>query len=176
MKNGSPTTVVVVAVAALVGATGCKPAQTDNPDVAAAYRDDNAYDDDIVDGAKRHDYKDRGKSISPKTLTNIEDTITHVYEKDFERCLEEEMDDKGTRFMRTAFVVEFTIDTSGACSQAKVLDIMTRKQDAKGSDLGEVPSDGMKSCITTSISEWEFDPPPEVDYVHTYNGKVGEAF
>jgi hypothetical protein len=164
-------------VVTLLVVSGCRGrGESDNPDVAAEYRDSNPYEDDIVTAAKRRDYDDQGASIAPKTLLNIEDTITSVYEKDFERCLESEMDTVGTRFMRSAFVVEFTIDTSGKASKAKVLEIMTRKQDPKGSDLGEVDSGGMKSCIQSSISDWEFDPPPEVDYVHTYRGRVGEAF
>jgi hypothetical protein len=78
--------------------------------------------------------------------------------------------------MRSAFTVEFHIDPKGKAGAAKVLEITTRKQDAKGSDLGEVASDGMKSCISESIKEWTFDPAPEVEYVHTYTGRVGEAF
>jgi hypothetical protein len=78
--------------------------------------------------------------------------------------------------MRSVFLVEFTIATSGKASKARVLEIETRKQDARGSDLGQVSSDGMKGCIQDSITEWEFDPPPEVDYVHTHKGQVGEAF
>ena len=167
----------IVAAGALLSIAACKnDRMTDNPDVAAEFRDDNQYMDDVVDAKKRHDYKDQGESIKPTTLANIEDTITNVYEKDFERCLEEQMDVVGTRFMRSAFIVEFTIDTSGTASQAKVLEIETRKQDAKGSDLGAVDNEGMKTCIQDSISVWEFDPPPEVDYVHTYRGRVGEAF
>jgi hypothetical protein len=165
-----------VAAIGLLALGACRGPQTDNPDVAADYRGDNQYEDDIVTAKKRQDYADQGASIKPKTLANIEDTITNVYEKDFERCLEEQMDEAQTRFMRSAFVVEFHIATSGKASQAKVLDIETRKQDAKGSDLGEYDSSGMKKCIQDSIADWEFNPPPEVEYVHTYNGRVGEAF
>ena len=99
-----------------------------------------------------------------------------MYEKDFERCLEEQMDVQETRFMRSMFSVEFTIDTTGKASAAKVLDIWVKKQNAKGSNIGDVPPDGMKACIGTAIDDWVFDPPPEVVYVHTYRGQVGEAF
>ena len=163
-------------IAVALVATACKRQDTDNPDVAAGYRDNNKYQADIVTAEKRKEYDDQGKGIKPETLASIQETIDNVYEKDFERCLEEEMDEAGTRFMRSAFLVEFTIATSGRASKARVLEIMTRKQDARGSDLGEVSSDGMKACIQESITEWEFDPPPEVDYVHTHKGQVGEAF
>jgi hypothetical protein len=173
--NARTVAIIVASVGML--APGCKKQfYKDDPDVAAGYRDSNQYSEDIVDAQKRHDYDERGQSISPGTLAAIEHTISSVYERDFERCLEEQMGDTGTRFMRSAFTVEFHIDPSGRAGEAKILEIMTRKQDAKGSDLGEVPSDGMKSCISASIAEWTFDPAPEVEYVHTYTGKVGEAF
>jgi hypothetical protein len=170
------TVSIVIAVGLL--APGCKRGlNSDNPDVAAAYRDSDSYSADIVTAKKRHDYDDQGKGIDPRTLSAIEHSITTVYERDFERCLEEEMGESGTRFMRSAFTVEFHIAPgSGKASGAKVLQIVMRKQDAKGSDLGEVPADGMKKCIIDSIAEWTFDPAPEVEYVHTYTGKVGEAF
>jgi hypothetical protein len=173
-------TAVLLAPAGLwaggVAATGCSKQQTDNPDVAAGYRDNNKYGDDIVTAQKRKNYKDQGQGIKPETLRSIQETIDNVYAKDFENCLEGQMDEHGTRFMRSAFLVEFTIATSGKATQARVLEIETRKQDPRGSDLGAVDSAGMKDCIQTSIQDWEFDPAPEVDYVHTHKGQVGEAF
>lgn len=171
--------IVLLAAAAAVSLSACKSKESsDNPDVAASYRgvDHNQYEADIVTAKKREKHADQGASIQPKTLQAIEYTISNVYEKDFERCLEREMDTFKTRFLRSVFTVEFTIDTSGQASQAKILSIQTRKQDAKGSDLGEVASDGMVSCVQDSIAEWVFEPPPEVVYKHTYRGQVGEAF
>lgn len=150
--------------------------ETDNPDVAATYRGNNQYEQEIVTAEKRRNYDDQGQSIAPKTLQNIEDTISNVYEKDFERCLELQMDEFGTRFLRSVFTVEFTIDTSGKASKAKVLQIETRKQQPNGADIGQVSSEGMKACIQEAIAEWEFDPAPEAVYIHTYRGQVGEAF
>jgi hypothetical protein len=167
---------VLWAVAGVLAVTGCAKQQTDDPDVAAAYRDNNKYDDDIVTAQKRKNYKDQGEGIKPETLRSIQETIDNAYAKDFERCLEEQMDDQGTRFMRSVFLVEFTIATSGKATQARVLEIETRKQDARGADLGQVDSAGMTECIQGAIQDWEFDPPPEVDYVHTHKGQVGEAF
>lgn len=164
---------------ALLATAGCRNREpTDNPDVAAEHRGTgkNKYHSDIETGTYRDDHADQGKGIHPATLRAIEDTISNVYEKDFERCLEDQMDTAGTRFMRSVFTVEFRIDTKGDAGSAKILDVWLKKQNAKGTDIGEVPADGMKSCIAGAIDEWVFDPPPEVDYVHTYRGQVGEAF
>lgn len=153
----------------------CKPKDIDNPDVAAGYQE-NVYNKEIVTGRERKDYADQGKGIKPKTLRSIEDTITSVYERDFERCLEDEMAKKETRFMRCVFTVEFKIDTAGDAGSAKILEIGMSMQNAKGATIGNVDPEGMKTCISSSIDEWTFDPAPEVDYVHTYHGQVGEAF
>ena len=164
---------VLVALPAL---PACKKSRdADNPDVAAGYSD-NKYEGDIVTARRRNDYEDQGTAIDPKTLSAIEDTIATVYLRDLERCLEEEMEEEGTRFMRSVFAVEFDIDTEGQASGAKVLSIGLRKQNAKGGDVGDVDPGRLKSCIETTIAEWVFDPAPEAPYKHTYRGQVGEAF
>lgn len=178
MNHGKTTKVAALIVLGL-GLSGCKKGpDSDNPDVAAGYRgaDNNDYEEDIITADRSKDYDDQGKGISPEILQNIDDTILTVYLTDIERCLEDEMSEAETRFMRSAFLVEFTINTAGKTSQGKVLQIETREQSAKGEDKGEHDSAAMKSCIETSVTEWEFDPPPEIDFVHTYRGTVGEAF
>lgn len=166
---------IIVLFAAAIAAPGCKKTDTDHPDVASGHRN-SKYHGDIVTGTYRDEHKDQGKGIHPSTLRSIEDTISNTYERDFERCLEDAMDVEGTRFMRSMFTVEFKIDTKGNAGSANVLDIWVKKQNAKGSNIGDVKPDGMKECVIAAIDEWVFDPAPEVDYVHTYRGQVGEAF
>jgi hypothetical protein len=173
MTHSKPIFVAALLVFAVL--PGCKKRDTDNPDVAASHRN-GKYNSDIVTGSYREETEDQGKGIHPSTLRSIEDTITNTYERDFERCLEDEMDEAGTRFMRSMFTVEFRIDTKGDAGNAKILDIWLKKQNAKGTDIGEIPADNLKKCIAGAIDEWVFDPAPEVDYVHTYRGQVGEAF
>jgi len=165
-----------LALVALLVAPACKPdKQTDNPDVAAGYRS-NTYQDDIVTGRQRSDYEDQGKGIDPKTLRQIEDDIRTVYERDLERCLEDSMATHDTRFLRSVFTVEFHIAPSGNAGGAKFLGIWLKKQNAKGANTEELSPDELQACIVDSIASWEFDPPPEVEYVHTYKGQIGEAF
>ena len=174
MKRSAICLAVLVAMPA-IGA--CKQQKkSDNPDVAAEYRGNNKYEDDIVTARNRQDYEDQGVAIDPKTLAAIDDSIKTVYLRDLERCLEDEMEEQGTRFMRSVFTVQFDIDTDGSAGGAKVLDIWLKKQDAKGGDVGEVDPANFQSCLETVIAEWEFDPPPERLYSHTYQGQVGEAF
>lgn len=165
-----------LAVVALVATPACKQQQTDNPDVAADYRGNNQYEGDIVTARKRNDYDDQGKGIDPKTLRQIEDDIRTVYERDLERCLEDSMSTHETRFLRSVFTVEFHIDPTGNAGKAKVLQIWLKKQNAKGADTEELSPDELQACIVDSIASWEFDPAPEVEYVHTYKGQIGEAF
>lgn len=175
MTQIHPLSLALLLALSTFGFVGCKKVDTDHPDVASGHRK-NKYHSDIVTGTYRDDHDDQGKGIMPNTLRSIEDTINNVYEKDFERCLEDEMSIADTRFMRSAFSVEFKIDTSGKSSSANVINIWLKTQNAKGSNIAEVPADNLKACIASAITEWVFDPPPEVDHVHTYKGQVGEAF
>jgi hypothetical protein len=176
-----PTSAHIVALAAgaaLLVAPGCKKQQMDDTDVASDYRgsDKNAYEEDIVTARKRNAYKDQGKGISPTTLNAIEDTIRTVYLRDLERCLEDEMATHETRFLRSVFTVEFHIDTTGQASDAKILKMWLGEQNAAGAQVGDLDASEMKGCIESVIADWEFEPAPEVEYVHTYEGQVGEAY
>ncbi|MBL4688171.1 MAG: hypothetical protein JKY37_26520 [Nannocystaceae bacterium] len=161
---------------ASIAMPACKTQQTDNPDVAASYRGNNQYEADIVTARRRNDYDDQGKGIDPKTLRQIEDDIRTVYERDLERCLEDSMAEHDTRFLRSVFTVEFHINPKGFAGEAKVLSIWLKKQNAKGTHVEELSSDELKRCIIDAIASWEFEPAPEVEYVHTYKAQLGEAF
>jgi hypothetical protein len=170
---------VLLAVgAALALPAGCKKRETDNPDVASEYRGEghNKYESEIVTARKRNTYEDQGKGIDPRTLNSIDDTIRTVYLRDLERCLEDQMNVHETRFLRSVFTVEFHIDTKGQASDAKILKMWLGKQDAKGSQVGDLDPKDLQTCFVDSIAAWEFDPAPEAEFVHTYQGQVGEAF
>ncbi|MCX4244676.1 hypothetical protein [Paraliomyxa miuraensis] len=175
MTHRSALCLSVLIAMPTLSACGKNKRDSDNPDVAAAYAD-NKYEEDIVTARRRKDYEDQGTAIDPKTLAAIEDTIKTVYLRDLERCLEDEMGEEGTRFIRSVFTVQFDIDTEGQASGAKILDIWEKKQNAKGGDIGEVDPSRLKGCIEGVIAEWVFEPAPEAPYSHTYRGQVGEAF
>jgi hypothetical protein len=157
------------------GCANARQKDLDNPDTAAAYQD-NRYKEDIVTGKESQTYEDKGSGISQKALMGIQDSMATVYQRDFERCLEGEMDRYGTRFLRTVFNVEFTIDTTGKVTNVNVISVGVREQNAAGADKGEKDAAGMKQCIIDSGMAWEFEPPPEIVYIHTYSGRVGEAY
>ena len=121
MNYGNTHKVAALLVLGLgLGLSGCKnKEQSDNPDVAAGHRgvDNNDYEGDIVTADRSKDYDDQGKGISPEILQNIDDTILTVYLTDIERCLEDEMSEAESRFVRSVFLVEFTINTAGKTSQ-----------------------------------------------------------
>lgn len=170
MKTSSVLIISAIALA------GCRPKLgPDNPDVAGEFRD-NKYAENIVTGEDAKEYEDQGESISPATLASIEQTIQERYTRDFARCLEDEMEKQGTRFLRSGFTLEFDINTDGVVYDAKVLDIGMSKQNAKGADLGKLDAGGMKGCLESVMLAWTFEPAPEVDYKHTYRGQAGEAY
>lgn len=132
------------------------------------------YEDDLV-SVEGEEVDDQGDSVAPATLAAIQDTITNVYERDFGRCLQKDMDAFENRWIAGTFSVEFTITTEGKVTSAEVLemDIKEQKTDkGKKARKAEI----FPGCVEESVYRWEFDPPPEVEYTHTYTGKVGEAF
>src|SRR5690606_37887746 len=172
----------LIGLIALVGALGCKPKTTTNQDLLNQYSG-SKYESDMV-ATDYETVEDQGDSIDPRTQAAIQDTITTVYVTDFEKCLETEMSRLENRWIAGDFAVDLTIETSGMVSAVKFLevDIQERKTlNDKGefvSEGGKAPrkADNFESCAEAKIYKWEFDPPPEVTYTHSYNGRVGEAW
>ncbi len=173
----------IVACAGLVSLGGCKKKgqQTTNAEFAEMY-DQHNYDD-MLTTEEYETHENQGDAISPRELELIQQTIEE-YRGDFEHCLEVEMETLENRWVAGHFSVEFRINTSGQVDQVKVIEneVMERRtQDKEGnyvSEGGAPPrtADGFAGCVEGKLADWEFDPPPETDYVHTYNGQVGEAW
>lgn len=172
----------LVGLASLSVTFGCKPKVASNQDLLNEFGGEE-YQEDMV----ATDYEvveDQGASIDPRTQAAIQDTITTVYVSDFETCLEKEMSRFENRWIAGNFSIEFTIEPSGMVSAATMLshDIQERRTlDDKGEFVTEGGAEPRKaeeftSCVEEKVYKWEFDPPPEVTYTHTYNGEVGEAW
>ncbi len=171
--------------AALLGLTaatgaGCAKRQMNkmnNEEAALAGQyDGSSYEKDMVQADNNKTYADAGTGVSPERLAAIQDTITSVYERDLGRCLQQDMEAYSNRWIAGTFTVEFKINTKGQVIEARLLeqDIKERRLPPGQKEAREAKLFG--PCIEAAIYKWEFDPPPEVDYVHTYTGKVGEAF
>lgn len=163
----------------LVATSGCTKRQLKKLDekessLRSQY-DGGSYAENIM-VAEGKEYQDQGKGISAKTLTAIQDTITTLYERDFVRCLQKDMDAFENRWIAGTFTVEFTINTAG-----KVIAVRFLEMDIKERRLAEGQSEAREvqifpTCAEQAMYVWEFNPAPEVEYVHTYFGKLGEAF
>jgi hypothetical protein len=162
-------------LSALVAAGGCKPKETDNPDVASDYRH-SKYEQDIETGTYRDETGDQGKGVKPATLAAIDDVIKNTYGPELHQCLEGEMEEHDYQFLRAVFLVEFTIEASGKTKGAKLKALDLSQQDARGQDIGKLASDHLARCIVTEVNGWVFDPAPEVEFVDTYAGKLHEAY
>ncbi|MEZ4381462.1 MAG: hypothetical protein R3A79_08935 [Nannocystaceae bacterium] len=171
---------LIVAGVALAMSGGCAKRQLNKMDdqeaALAAQYNGASYEQDMVRADANQEYEDQGDSISPEALAAIQDTITNVYERDFGRCLQEDMDAYNNRWIAGEFAVEFRIDTKG-----KVIEVNLLEEDIKEIKLPPGQKEPRKAklfgpCIERAIYKWEFEKPPEVEYVHTYTGQVGEAF
>lgn len=174
----------LILAATALSFTACKKGaqEATNADFAEMY--DQHHYDDMETTQEYNTYEDQGASISPREMEMIQQTIEE-YSGDFEHCLEAEMDTLENRWVAGSFSVEFHISAkSGKVTEAKVLqhDIMERRtKNAEGKFViegGAPPRDAANfdECIHTKLLDWEFEPPPEVDYVHTYTAKIGEAW
>ena len=188
LNSEEPTmrTMTVILLAAALAGPGCAKRHLDKMDK----NEDNLYaefqktelDKDMVKaeaGLSEYDSSEQ-MSVSPRTLSSIQDTMESVYERDFGRCLQRDMEAFENRWLAGTFSVEVTIATSGKVTNVVLpaVDIKERRP-PKG-----VPKDKFKPrdaelfpiCVQESAFKWEFDPAPEVEYVYTYTGKVGEAY
>ncbi|HFE45773.1 MAG TPA: hypothetical protein ENJ18_09845 [Nannocystis exedens] len=170
----------LLTLALVLTASGCAKRQLQKMDSEeaelAAQFDGSEYSEDMVQADNSEVYEDQGESISPQALASIQDTITNVYERDFGRCLQQDMDAYDNRWIAGTFTVEFKINTDG-----KVIEVNLLEEDIEERRLPPGQKQARKaklfgSCVENAIYKWEFEVPPEVEYVHTYTGKVGEAF
>ncbi len=170
----------LLTLALVLAASGCAKRQLQKMDSEeaelAAQFDGSEYSEDMVQAGNDEVYEDQGDSISPQALASIQDTITNVYERDFGRCLQQDMDAYDNRWIAGTFTVEFKINTDGRIIEVNLLeeDIEERRLPPGQKKARKAKIFG--TCIETAIYKWEFEVPPEVEYVHTYTGKVGEAF
>jgi hypothetical protein len=171
------SSIMIMGVVAAVGmTTGCKKkGETTNADLYGSY-EDNEYESDMVAAHPEDEiHESQGQGIDARTLASIDDAIRTVYITDFEHCLEIEMERLENRWLAAEFTVEFHIETSGKVTEAKMLEM--KAGETKPKEKGNArPADQFDDCVEEKLLEWEFDPPPEVDYLHTYQGRVGEAW
>jgi hypothetical protein len=182
MTMSTTKLITLLGIASVTASFGCRPKMASNQELLNSYGGEK-YSQDMV-ATEYEVTENQGDSIDPRTQAAIQDTISTVYVSDFEKCVEKEMDRLENRWVAGTFAIEFTIETSGMVSAATLLqeDIIERRTpNAKGefvTEGGAAPrkAENFGSCITALVYKWEFDPPPEVTYTHTYNGQVGEAW
>ena len=174
--------ILTTLAASLMLASGCARRQLDKMNTGeeglyAKYQD-SSYEKDMVTSKETQEYADQGQGVSPKVLKSIQDTVENVYERDFGRCLQKDMEAFENRWIAGTFSVEFTINTVGIVIQARItqMDIKERKPPKGKKENQARDAKLFGPCVEESASKWEFDPPPEVEYVYTYSGKVGEQF
>lgn len=169
---------MIIVVGGALAASGCKTTETvehTNDELYSQFEAQDHYSKDIQTASDQKAYEDVGTGIKPETLASIETTITEVYITDFEHCLEEEMSRLENRWVAGTFTVEMAIETSGAVSDIRVFDVdLKERRVADGATARD--ADQFKPCIEEKMASWEFDPAPEIRYVHTHIGRMGEAW
>ncbi len=182
MHHTLPLFLSAVAVSAMALSSGCARRQlnsmNDGEEAMFNKYQKSSYEEDMVTAEEAREYEDQGQGVSPKVLKSIQDTVENVYDRDFGRCLQQDMEAYENRWIAGTFSVEFTINVGGQVTNARItqMDIKERKP-PKGKKANEARDAKLfPVCVEESARKWEFDPPPEVEYVYTYSGKVGERF
>lgn len=159
---------------AAVGCAKKAPEPTSNQALLDEFGGDE-YADDFVTADKGGNHADQGQAVSAEAQLAVQDALQEVYLNDFASCLEQEMKRLDNRYIAGPFTVELTINTSGQVEKAEFIkwDIKERR-----TVEGQSPrvAEEFPACIQEAVKEWEFEPAPEAEYIHTYTGKVGEAW
>jgi len=168
-------TLSLLTLTLVVAATGCagqKKGAPSNEELLAEF-DGSGYeveDQDPAAGPK----EDQG-SITPQTMASIDAAISTTYVRDFEKCLEKEMERLENRWVAGTFTIEIDITTKGNVDKIKILELDVKERKTKPNAEAR-NADNFGPCIEAAMKEWEFDPAPEVYYTHTHTGRVGEAW
>lgn len=177
MRALTSSLTLVAAVAASLTLVGCAkkgPPPTSNEALLDQFGGDE-YADDFVTADRSGNHKDQGQAVSAEAQLAVQDALQEVYLTDFSSCLEDEMKRLDNRYIAGPFTVELTIGTDGRVKKANFVewDIKERR-----TVEGQEPriAEEFPSCIQEAVKEWEFEPAPEAQYVHSYSGKVGEAW
>ena len=169
---------LMILVGGTLAAAGCKNTKTEKPtnsDLYSQFEKQDHYSDDIQTASDQVDYEDVGSGIKPDTLFAIEQAFTEVYVTDFEHCLEAEMSRLENRFVAGTFTIELAIETTGAVSDVRIFDIDIKERRVPEGQAAR-DAEQFEPCVREKVTAWEFDPPPEIRYVHTHIGSVGEAW
>lgn len=176
MRACSLTTIVAALVLSGLG-SGCAK-KAPEPTSNAALLDEfggEEYAEDFVTADHEGRHKDQGTAVSAEAQLAVQDALQEVYINDFVDCLQQEMARLENRYIGGPFTVELTIGTDGTVSKAEFIkwDIKERR-----TEEGKSPrrAEEFPGCVQEAAKEWEFDPAPETEYIHSYSGKVGEAW
>jgi hypothetical protein len=159
-------------VVAVAGCAGKKKGAPSNEELLAEF-DGSGYE--VEEQNPTAGPKEDEGSITPQTMAAIDTAITTTYVRDFEKCLEKEMERLENRWVAGTFTVEIDITTKGAVDKIKILELDVKERKTKP-NAEPRNADNFGPCIEAAMKEWEFDPPPEVYYTHTHTGRVGEAW
>lgn len=177
MRTMTSTWTLAGAMLASLSVLGCAkkaPEPTSNQALLDEFGGEE-YADDFVTAERGGSHKDQGQAVSAEAQLAVQDALQEVYLADFTSCLEDEMGRLNNRYIAGPFTVVLTIGTDGKVKKAEFVnwDIKERR-----TAEGQTPrvAEAFPSCVQKAAKEWEFNPAPEADYVHTYSGKVGEAW
>lgn len=111
---------------------------------------------------------------SPAMIATYQSMANDVYGRDAEHCLEDEMENEGSRYMRAAYQMTLTIDTAGLTTDVTVDEIGVQVRNYEGEVLKDGDGDSMGRCLVEAAKGWEFEPAPPQSTTFTVSGSLGD--
>jgi hypothetical protein len=159
-----------------LAACGPQKPETTNADMANQFSGEK-HEGDIVSTKGSATHAENGTGVSMEAIHAIQDGIERVYSEDFNHCMEEEMERLGNMNVGGEFTFEITVETTGKVSEVQFLKVRVGETKPAPKQKETREADQFAPCLEARMkSDWEFSPPPEKRYKHTYYGKAGAAW
>ena len=152
---------------ATLGSSGCnKSEESVTPDAATA--------EETTPSSEAEEAPAEAEEASPAMIAGYQAQAQDVYGSDATHCLEAEMEAEETRYMRSAYTLNLTIDRNGVPSAVAVEDIVVQVRNYEGEVLRDGNGESMGTCLLEAAKAWEFEPAPPTATSFTVSGSLGD--
>ena len=111
---------------------------------------------------------------SPALVATYQGMVNDLYASDGARCLEDQMEAEGTRYMRAAYTLTITVNEKGVPTDATADEVAVQILNYEGQVLKDGNGEAMAGCLLEFVKSWEFEPLPPQATTFTATARVGD--
>ena len=112
--------------------------------------------------------------VTAQVIAGFQSMASDVYARDYERCLEEQMEAEDTLYMRAAFTLNLDVDAEGSVTDSRIEEMVIKVRNYEGQDLSDGNAEAMGECLSNLAKEWAFEPAPGAACNFNVLGSVGD--